>query len=74
MSKYWTYLTNNNGQLLTLECYTQTNIERMKLDYIDLVSSNFFNQFSDFDKLFISDKSPENEPQKNKLFEMKTFF
>jgi hypothetical protein len=68
MTKYWSYLTNKNNEILALE--TSDNIDKMKSDYVELIKSNFFDQFSGFTKIFISSKNPVNKPSEFIQFEI----
>jgi hypothetical protein len=86
MVNYWSYLTNIKNEILALETYNHddnddndynddTNdnniyIYKIKSDYEYLIRTNFFAQFEDFTKIFISDQSPNNNPTKNKIFEI----
>ena len=68
MSRYWSYLTNKQNQILAFE--TQTDLEKMKSDYDSLIKFNFFSQFEGYTKIFVSDKNPAENPIDNKLFEL----
>lgn len=68
MTKYWSYLTNQKKEILALE--TSDNIDKMKNDYVELIKSNFFEQFNGFTKIFISSKNPVNKPSEFIEFEI----
>lgn len=68
MSMYWSYLTNTKNDILTFE--THKNFEKLVQDYKELVKCDFFSQFEIYDKIFISDKSPSDNPIEHKLFEI----
>ena len=66
---YWSYLTNNQEDIfLTFE--THEYFDRMKFDYEQLNTFDFFNQFEGFTKIFVSSKNPTNNPCSDKLFEV----
>ena len=69
MPRYWSYLTNNQqNEFLTFESHE--DLDKMKLDYEQLITFEFFTQFEGFTKIFISNKSPTDNPIDDKLFEL----
>jgi hypothetical protein len=69
MTQYWSYLTNHQNELLTLESHF--NLEKMICDIDELNKFKFFDQFEGFNKIFISSKNPVNNPLNEKLYEIK---
>ncbi len=72
MTTYWSYLTNNANELLTFESHN--NLKKMSSDYNELIAFKFFTQFQGFTKIFVSNKSPSENPETSKLFELDLFF
>jgi hypothetical protein len=68
MSTYWSYLTNNKNEILTFESHE--NLQKMILDYKELVKTDFFTQFAGFNKIVVSNKNSLENPLANKLFEL----
>jgi hypothetical protein len=68
MEIYRSYLTNSNNDILAFE--THSNFNKMIEDYNSLKANNFFSQFNDYDKIFISTKGPLEKPYTDKLYEI----
>ena len=72
----WSYLTNassTNPKLLTFECVNSDDFESLAKGYCELILENFFSSFSsEYNSIFISESSPDSNPQnQDKLFEMR---
>ncbi len=72
MTMYWSYLTNETNKLLTFESHADLN--KMSSDYNELIAFGFFKQFQGYTQIFVSNKSPLENPETSKLFELNLFF
>ncbi len=72
MTMYWSYLIDENNNILTFESHDDLN--KMSSDYNELIAFGFFKQFQGYTRIFVSNKSPLENPKTSKLFELNLFF